>query len=87
MFPQPFQVVLAPVKTPADRCPATKKSDCDTYQHFCQIVSFLSVASIIRDLPEIMNQFFCLDKTEIISKVNEEQQELLEKIQVALEMC
>ena len=29
----------------------------------------------------------CLDKTEIISKVNEEQQELLEKIQVALEMC
>jgi hypothetical protein len=59
MFPQPFQVVLAPVKTPADRCPATKKSDCDTYQHFCQIVSFLSVASIIRDLPEIMNQFFC----------------------------
>ena len=29
----------------------------------------------------------CLDKTEIISKINEEQQGLLEKIQVALEMC
>lgn len=29
----------------------------------------------------------CLDKTEIVSKVNGEQQELLEKIQVALEMC
>ena len=28
-----------------------------------------------------------LDKTEIISKINEEQQGLLEKIQVALEMC
>ena len=29
----------------------------------------------------------CLDKTEIISKVNEGQRRLLEKIQVALEMC
>ena len=29
----------------------------------------------------------CLDKTEIISKINEEQRELLEKIQVVLEMC
>ena len=29
----------------------------------------------------------CLDKTEIISKVNEAQRELLEKIQAALEMC
>ena len=29
----------------------------------------------------------CLDKTEIISKVNGEQRELLEKIQVSLEMC
>lgn len=29
----------------------------------------------------------CLDKTEIISKVNEEQRKLLEKIQVVLEMC
>ena len=29
----------------------------------------------------------CLDKTEIISKINEEQQGLLEKIQVALKMC
>lgn len=29
----------------------------------------------------------CLDKTEIISKVNEEQRELLQKIQVVLEMC
>ena len=29
----------------------------------------------------------CLDKMEIISKVNEEQRELLQKIQVVLEMC
>ena len=29
----------------------------------------------------------CLDKNEIISKVNKEQQELLKKIQVSLEMC
>ena len=29
----------------------------------------------------------CLDKTEIISKVSEEQRKLLEKIQVVLEMC
>ena len=29
----------------------------------------------------------CLDKTEIISKVNKEQRELLQKIQVVLEMC
>lgn len=29
----------------------------------------------------------CLDKTEIISKVNGEQRKLLEKIQVSLEMC
>lgn len=29
----------------------------------------------------------CLDKTEIISRIHEEQQELLEKIQVSLEMC
>lgn len=29
----------------------------------------------------------CLDKTEIISKVNEEQRELLQKIQMVLEMC
>ena len=29
----------------------------------------------------------CLDKNEIISKVNKELQELLKKIQVSLEMC
>ena len=29
----------------------------------------------------------CLDKVEIISRVHEEQEELLKKIQVALEMC
>ena len=29
----------------------------------------------------------CLDKTEIISKIHEEQRELLEKVQVVLDMC
>ena len=37
----------------------TKESEGDAYQHFSKIVSFLSAAPIIRNLPEIMDQFFC----------------------------
>ena len=68
----------------------TMKNESDfRYQFAAQISSLSRKQGIgLEELHQLETIYLvCLDKTEIISKVNEEQQELLEKIQVALEMC
>lgn len=72
----------------------TVKKESDLHYQFAAQTSSLSRRIYKKwkvDLEELRKlgtiYLVCLDKTEIISRIHEEQQELLEKIQVSLEMC
>ena len=72
----------------------TMKNESDFHYQFAAQISSLSRRIYkkwgvsLEELHKLETIYLvCLDKTEIISKVNEKQQELLEKIQVVLEMC